>query len=235
MIWPSNGSRRHPTGPLFGAFFIPCKKPKSYTHPFPFSAVLWNGLPSASPRTSIIVKTFEKTLPPLLTLSVLQPLATLSTGNCCHSKMSSEHHEARAIPNRAKMSQQRLHRLTLIDYINKYAIFILVVLFFIVNFYYNRHIQSSEFPYLGYPLSEHNVEAFHKAVSRELADHSDASSSSVLPAASHIESFNTPPLRVKNIYGPLEFQPAELFQPYNTNSLIFVSGMLVLYIGCLLL
>lgn len=133
----------------------------------------------------------------------------------------------------AKFSRLRLQHPALKDSMRRYAVPLIAALFLLVNYYYNKHIQSRGYPHLGYPLSEHTVDEFHSTVSSEQADRVDTSFNAA--TASLIETISTLPPKAQSIYGPLELHPTDLFEPFNSNSLLFVSGMFVLYISCLLL
>ena len=132
-----------------------------------------------------------------------------------------------------RISRLRHQHPALKDSVRRCAVPLIAVVFLLVNYYYNKHVQSRGYPQLGYPLSEHTVDEFHRAVSSKQADRADTPFNAA--TASIIETISTLPPKVQSIYGPLEFQPTDLFEPFNANSLLFVSGMFVVYISCLVL
>lgn len=136
--------------------------------------------------------------------------------------------------------------------LSNYSLFLIVILFMVTSFYFNKHIHEVEFPHSGYPLSAYNVDAFNEAKAAEEATaaavtgHANSNGFNTWnenkynnAIISHANGDNNVHDNIKyvkisgkdsrkNIYGPLEPQPADPFEPFNAHSLLLVSGMFLL-------
>lgn len=70
------------------------------------------------------------------------------------------------------------------------------------------YVEQHAYPSLTYPLSAYNMEVFAKTSS--LSDKS------------------LPELTGRSVYGPLQQQPPDSFQPFNTTSLVYVAGLFLM-------
>lgn len=93
-------------------------------------------------------------------------------------------------------------------YFNKYLILFITILILIISFCLNMYLKTIDNHNLRYPLSNKNLDKFDK-----------------ISSASPMSSINEFQYKSSDIYGPLESQPADLFEPFNSNSLIFVLSL----------
>lgn len=104
-------------------------------------------------------------------------------------------------------TQQRLPIIKLKHYLNKYSILFITIIILIISFCLNIYLKNIDNHHLRYPLSNKNLDQFDKI------------------SLSSMSSLNKYQYQLSDIYGPLESQPTNSFEPFNSNSLIFVVSL----------
>lgn len=97
-----------------------------------------------------------------------------------------------------------------------YILSAFIVLIFAVIYIYEKRNLTNNTNSLAYPLSKYNVDDFTKTLNDKPIYTS---------AMINFKQIQQQKQHNVNIYGPFENQPIDVFEPFNINSLLFVSFM----------